>query len=129
MEARIVAEAQRFGSRPDPGLDCGGRLVAGQPARISHDRRDRQVGDRAPVGEAGATEDRPAATALVELEEDPRLADPRLAYDAHDLAVALVGQLEPTLQQGELRVTAHEGRQDPARGELGPRESLETDGA
>jgi len=129
MEARIVAEAQRFASRPDPGLDCGGRLVAGQPARISHDRRDRQVGDRAPVGEAGATEDRPAATALVELEEDPRLADPRLAYDAHDLAVALVGQLEPTLQQGELRVTAHEGRQDPARGELGPRESLETDGA
>src|SRR6516225_6197689 len=88
MEARIVAEAQRFASRPDPGLDCGGRLVAGQPARISHDRRDRQVGDRAPVGEAGATEDRPAATALVELEKDPRLADPRLAHDAHDLAVA-----------------------------------------
>ena len=129
MEARIVAEAQRVASRPDPSLDRGGRLDPGQPARIPHDRRDRQVRNRAPVRDAGATEDRPAATALVELEEDPRLADPRLAYDAHDLAVALVGQLEPTLQQGELRVTAHEGRQDPARGELGPRESLETDGA
>ena len=62
----------------------------------------------------------PPAFALVEFEDQPRLADAGVADDAHDLPSAVGGERQAALQQVQLLASTHELRQPPAQAEAGP---------
>ena len=79
----------------------------------------RQVGDAGAIGQAVTFEIRDvlAPEGLPELVEEPRLAEPRLAHDAHDLAVSGPDRRQAASQQLEFLATAHEGRHAPLGGQ------------
>src|SRR5215472_7155070 len=78
-----------------------------------HDLDEGQVGDALAVGEAGALEvPAPLAQeALLELVDQPALAEPGLAHHGDDLALALFGQRPAGEELLELEVAPDEARE------------------
>ncbi len=128
-EVQDVGAALRFvGRRPEAALelrlDGGRRIGVEEPAELTDDGRDREVGRRGAVRDASPfrVDGRRRRESVAQLEHQARLADAGLADDAHDVTVAGQGggeaaaePVELTTSPDEARHAAVGGKQDPFR--------------
>ena len=98
--------------------DRGDGCVLGDPEPLANDVRERRVGDPLAVGEAAAAvpQDGLGETVdvLVELPQQARLADPRLAADRHQARGAVFDRaVEEILEQPQIAVATDQRRLQP----------------